>query len=118
MNKKNRKGFGFMTSMLVAIMSLFLFLALTPVIVQMFGANKGSDSANCPGYVDPNYQALGQYNKSYNPNLGSNSLTCTVLDFGPGLIVLGVVFAVIIGIITGKLGSEQPQQQYNPYGYG
>ena len=107
----NNKGSGFMTGILIGIMALFLFLALTPVITQMFGYNKGSDSANCVGYTDPK----GLH--SYNASLDSDTLTCTVIGFGPGLLVLGVLFAVIIGIISGKLGSEE-QQQPNPYGYG
>lgn len=107
----NKRG-NFMVGILVAIMSLFLFLALVPAIVQMFGMSKGSDSANCPGYVDP----AGYY--SYNASRSTNTLTCTVLDFSPGLIVVGVVFSIIIGIITGRLGQqEQQQQQQYQYSY-
>ncbi len=110
----NKRG-NFMSGVLIGIMALFMFLALTPAIVSMFGTSKGSDSANCPGYTDPNAASLGANNKSYASWLDTNTLSCTVLDFGPGLVILGVVFAVIVGIITGSMG--QPQQQ-NPYQYG
>ena len=106
--KWNKKGFAFMTGLLMGIMTLFFFLAMIPTIISMFGMNKGSDSANCASYTDPN----GLH--SYNGSLSSNTLTCTIIDFGPGLIVLGVVFAVIVGIISGTFGQ---QTQQNPYQY-
>lgn len=108
-----KKGSGFITSMIVGILALFMFMALTPSIVQMVGMSKGSDSLNCPGYTDPNEANLGANNHSYNSNLDTNTLGCTVADFTPGLLILGIVFAVIMGIIAGKLGESQPQ----PYGY-
>ena len=113
--KMNKKG-NFLVGLLMMVVSLFFFLALTPAITSMFGVSKGSDSANCPGYVDPNSAILGANNKSYSSTLSTDTLSCTVLNFGPGMIILSVIFSAIIGVITGKLGQQQQQETYSQYG--
>ena len=111
-------GFNFLRGLIVGIVSIFFFLAMTPAITQMFGVSKGSDSSNCPGYTDPNVATLGVNNKSYNPNLSSDTLSCTVLGFGPGLIILSVLFGAIMGIISGNLGNQDQPTPYAQYQYG
>jgi len=110
-NKKGQMGMGLITGLFVAVMVFVMMSAFLPVIVQMVGFSKGSNSANCVNYVDPQ----GTY--SYNSSLDTDTITCSILDFTTGMLVMSIVFAVISGIISGKLAmtsQEQPQmyQQY------
>jgi hypothetical protein len=116
MNKEGQMGMGFIVGIMVAVMSLIFFLALTPVITSMFGISRGSDASNCPGYTDPQAVSLGANNHSYNPALNSDALTCTITGFGPGMIVLAVIFGIIAGILSGKFGQQEQQSQYPSYG--
>ena len=111
--KKGQMGTGLMTGMFVAVLVFVMLSAFLPVIIQMLGTSKGSNSANCVGYTDP----TGYY--SYNASLASDTITCSILNFTAGIFTLSIVFAVISGIIAGKLsmGSPEPvyQQQYQGY---
>lgn len=109
-NKKGQLGMGLITGMLVSVLVFVMMSAFLPVIIQMLGTSKGSNSANCVGYVDP----AGVY--SYNSSLSSDTITCSILNFTAGMYVISIVFSIIAGIISGKLtmGSQEPQQQYYP----
>jgi hypothetical protein len=115
-SKKGQMGTGLMTGLFVAVFVFIMLSAFLPVIIEMIGTSKGSNSANCVGYVDPNAASLGVNNKSYNPALSSDTITCSILNFTPGMLVLSIVFAIVSGIIAGRLsmGSPEPQQQYYP----
>lgn len=108
MNNRGQMGMGLLTGMIVAVMVFVMMSALLPTIIQMLGMSKGSNGANCVGYVDP----TGYY--SYNSSLASDTITCSILNFTVGMYVLSVVFAVIAGVISGRLsmGSPEPQPQY------
>lgn len=110
-NKRGQMGMALIMGMLTSIFVFVLLSAFLPVIVQLLGATKGSDSANCAGYVDPN----GIH--SYNSSLSSDTITCAIINFTPGMYVLSIVFAVIAGIISGKLSmtSQEQQPQYGGY---
>lgn len=111
MNRKGQLGTGLMMGMIMAVFVFMMLAAFLPAIVQMLGMGKGSNSANCVGYVDPN----GVY--SYNASLSSDTITCSILDFTPGMFVLAIVFAIISGVITGKVYmNAEPQPLYpTPY---
>lgn len=108
MNKKGNAGLGLMVGMITSVMVFVMLSAFLPVIIQMLGNGKGSDSANCVGYVDP----YGLH--SYNSSLQSDTITCSVLNFTPGMYVLSIIFAIIAGIISGKISSGYDQPQYQP----
>jgi hypothetical protein len=118
-NKGQMGGFSWITGIMVMVISILLFAAVFPVIISAFGMSKDSQGANCAGYTDPNEATLGAYNHTYNPKLDSDTLSCTILNFGPSMIVIAVVFGLVAGLIAGKLGqTEQPQQQpYYQQGY-
>jgi len=113
-DKKGQMGMGLITGMIVAVMVFMMLSAFLPTIIQMLGMGKGSNSANCVGYVDPDG---GTY--SYNDSLDTDSITCSILDFTPGMFVISIIFAIISGVISGKLAmtSQEPQgyQQYAQY---
>lgn len=106
--KRGQMGTGLMTGMFVAVLVFVMLSAFLPVIIQLLGTSKGSNSANCVNYVDPQ----GIY--SYNASLASDTITCSILNFTAGIFTLSIVFAIISGIIAGKLsmGSPEPQPQY------
>lgn len=112
-NRKGQMGLALITGMITAVLVFVMLSAFLPTIIQMLGTNKGSNGANCVGYVDPT-----GYN-SYNSSLQSDTITCSILNFTPGMFVLSIIFAVIVGIITGTLSMtprEQPQPYYPQYG--
>lgn len=119
-NKKGQMGMGLMMGLIVAVMVFIMLSAFLPTIIQMLGMNKGNSAANCPGYVDQYATTAlgGGNNNSYNSALDSDTITCSILDFTPGMLVISLVFAIISGILTGKLamsGPEQPQYGYQQY---
>lgn len=117
MNNNGQMGFNWLMGLLVLVISLIFFSALYPTIIQMFGMNKGNMGANCGGYVDPQATtALGSgNNNSYNPAIGTDQLSCTIFGFGPALIVVSVIFGLVAGLISGKLGQQEQQPQYGGY---
>ncbi len=109
-NKKGQMGMGLMAGMFTAVFVFIMLSAFLPVIIEMLGTTKGSNSANCVNYVDPN----GIY--SYNSSLSTDTITCSIINFTPGMFVLAIIFAIISGIISGKLAmSSQQEPQYPQY---
>jgi hypothetical protein len=112
LNKRGQMGMALISGMFTALFVFVMLSAFLPVIISMLGTTQGSNSANCVNYVDP----AGVY--SYNSSLATDTITCSILSFTPGMLVLSIVFAVIAGIISGRLAmtSEQPvQPQYGTY---
>ena len=117
MNKKGQMGFSWINGIIVMVMAILLFAGIFPAIISAFGLTKNSDGANCVGYTDPETATLGANNKSYDSTLDTDTLSCTILNFGPGMIVIAVIFGLVAGLIAGKLGqTEQPQYQQPYYG--
>ena len=111
----NNKGqFSFMTGLIVMVVALLMFNALFPVIMSSFGMSKGSDGANCKGYIDPDATALN--NNSYDSTKNTDTLSCQIFGFGPGMIAISVIFGIIGGVISGKLGQRE-QESYQNYSY-
>jgi len=119
MNKKGQAmGMGLLVGMITAVLVFVMLSAFLPTIVQMIGYGKGNDSANCPNYVDTSATTAlgGGNNKSYNSALPTDSITCSILDFTPGMFVLVIVFAIISGIVSGRLAQNpQPEPMYGGY---
>ena len=119
MNKRGQAmGMGLVVGMLTAVIVFVMLSAFLPTIVQMIGYGKANDSANCPGYIDTDATTAlgGTNNKSYDSSLETDSITCSILDFTPGMFVMVIVFAIISGIISGRLAqpAQEPQYGYAP----
>lgn len=108
-NKKGQMGMGLMTGMFTALFVFIMLSAFLPVIINILGTTKGSNSANCVDYVDPN----GIY--SYNESLSTDTITCSIINFTPGMFVLTIIFAIISGIISGRLSMSSSEPQYPQY---
>jgi hypothetical protein len=119
MNKRGQLGMGLMMGMIVALIVFVMLSAFLPTIIQMLGMNKGNNAANCPGYIDQYATTAlgGGNNNSYNSALDSDTITCSILDFTPGLFVISILFAIISGVITGRLAmsSQEQQPMYQQY---
>lgn len=121
MNNRGQLGMGLMMGMIVALFVFMMMSAFLPAMVQMLGISKGNSAANCPGYVDPSATTAlgGGNNNTYNPNLSTDTITCSILNFTIGMYVLSIIFAVISGILTGKIymsmGDQQPSYGYQQY---
>lgn len=102
----NKKGQMFLVWLLMGIMALIMFSAMTPAIIKTFGIQKGNNGLNCVDYIDPD--ATAQQNYSYDSTKNTDATACTVVSFGPALLILAVLFAVIIKIVYGE--RSEPQQ--------
>ena len=110
LNKRGQMGMALISGMFTALFVFVMLSAFLPVIISMLGTTQGSNSANCVNYVDP----AGVY--SYNSSLATDTITCSILSFTPGMLVLSIVFAVIAGIISGRLAMTSEQQVQPQYG--
>lgn len=119
MNNRGQLGMGLMMGMIVALFVFMMMSAFLPAMVQMLGISKGNQGANCPGYIDPSATTAlgGGNNNSYNSALSSDTITCSILNFTIGMYVLSIVFAVISGILTGKIYMSMGQEPQPSYGY-
>lgn len=115
-SKKGQMGMGLMVGLITSVMVFLMLSAFLPTIIQMLGTGKGNNSANCPGYIDTSATTAlgGANNYSYNSALETDKITCSILDFTPGMFVLSIVFAIIAGVISGKIASQPQEQQYYP----
>ena len=102
-NDSNRGQMNFIFGIMMLVFVIVMFGALYPTIVSAFQGMRGSNAANCVGSA------------TYNASIASDSLACTVSGFGPGMILLAIVFGLIAAVIAGKMMSEGSSGS-NPYG--
>jgi hypothetical protein len=116
MNKRGQMGMALISGMFTALFVFVMLSAFLPVIISMLGTTQGSNSANCASLAT--CVSTGGAEPCYNSSISTDTITCSILSFTPGMLVLSIVFAVIAGIISGRLAmtSEQPMQpQYGTY---
>lgn len=115
MNNRGQMGMGLMYGMLTAVIVFIMLSAFLPVVIKTLGFGKGNDAANCPGYIDTSATTAlgGGNNKSYDSSLETDTITCSILDFTPGMFVITIIFAIISGIISGRIAMQsEPQPTY------
>ena len=98
------------------IMILFVVIitvALLPAFRENVDRAQGSDSLNCPGYIDW-YTPESSTNYTYNSSLESHTMACTAIKLFPLLIVLIIIMIAILIALT--RGSGMGYQDYGPYG--
>jgi len=115
-NKRGQMGMSLITGMVVAVLVFVMLSAFLPTIIQTLGLNKGNTAANCPGYIDTSATTAlgGGNNNSYNSALDSDTITCSIIDFTPGMFVLIIIIAIISGILSGTLSMSR-EEQYPQY---
>lgn len=116
---KNNKGQMLLVGIMILIMCLILFIATLPAIQSVMDDSRKCNSLNCEGYIDPDASGSGctTSNRSYNPDLGTNTLSCTILDLAIPLIIMGVLIGLITKLLHGGL-VDRPEPQYGGYSGG
>lgn len=109
----NKKG-NFLINMFMVVLAMIFFIALIPALVDSFNIPRGCSYLNCAGYVDADASGEGcsATNKSYLPSLETHSLSCTAVDLGIPLLILGVLFAGIMIVIYNKPQTPAPEPYY------
>jgi len=112
--KKNKRGQAFMIGIMIAIMSLLIFIATLPAVKETINGVRGCSYLNCNGYIDPDASGLGcsSANQTYLSTYEEDSLACTILDLAIPFLILGVLVALIYKIMRGE-NVDQPQAYYS-----
>ena len=118
----NKRGQMLMIGIMILIMALLIFIATLPAVSQIMDESRQCNNLNCEGYSDPDATGASggnctTSNRSYNPNLSQNALSCTILDLIIPFIILGVLIGLITKLLHGGL-VDRPEPQYGyPGGY-
>jgi len=112
---KNKQGQAFMIGIMVAIMSLLIFVSTLPAVKETINVGRGCSYLNCNGYVDNGATGDGcsATNQTYMSTLEEDTLACTVLDLAIPFLILGILIALVYKVMR-RESVDQPQQQ----GYG
>jgi len=95
---------------LVFSMAIIMFVAIAPAIEGLFVDTQGCNSFNCPGYYDTDAAAgasCSSGNQTYLDTMNTNTLGCTISGLGTPLLILGVLIAIIVGIMYGKSREQE-----------
>jgi len=116
LNYKNKRGQMMMIGIMILIMAVLIFIATLPAIQSVMDDTRQCDSMNCAGYVDPDATGASggnctSSNRSYNPNLSENALSCTILDLFLPFLILGIMIGLITKLLQGGL-VDRPEPQY------
>lgn len=116
----NKKGQMLMVGMMIMIMAILIFVSTLPATQSVINVARQCDSLNCEGYTDPDATTANcsANNRSYDPSLDSNALSCTILDLMIPFIILGVLIGIITKLLYGNLVDKPQQQGYSQYGQG
>jgi len=100
---------------LVFSMAIIMFIAIAPAIEGLFLDTQGCQSFNCPGYTDTDAaagNACSATNGTYTSGMATNTLGCTVSGLGTPLLILGILIAIIIGVMYGRKEQEVVPDYY------
>ena len=108
-----------MIGLMILIMAILIFIATLPAVSQIMDESRQCNNLNCEGYTDPDATSASggnctSVNRSYNPDLNENALSCTILDLFLPFLILGVLIALITKLLHGQL-VDPPQPQYGQY---
>ena len=108
----NKKGniFNLPIVLLGLVMVVAILIGLLPVMSELLNQAQGSNSLNCPGYIDV-YNDGGNY--TYNATHPTSALACMGVKLYLPYVVLGVLIASV-GVLFGMKsmgGSAAPEQQ-------
>ena len=119
LNYNNKRGQMLMVGIMILIMALLIFIATLPAVSQIMDESRQCNNLNCEGYTDSDATGVSggnctSTNRSYNPDLNENALSCTILDLAIPFIILGVLIGLITKLLHGGL-VDAPQPQYSGY---
>ena len=94
--------FKMIAGIIVAFIAITFLAAFMEPMVESIGLGRGSNSLNCPGYVDSSESGTGlPGNTSYNPALESYTSACSTIVLLPFILVAAVIIGVLFGILYG-----------------
>lgn len=114
--KNEKQGQMFMITIIVLIMAFIVFIATLPATKEMINSARQCNYLNCAGYVDPDATSgsvCSTTNRTYDPTLEEDTLTCMILDLALPFLILGVLAGLIYKITIGR--GDQVQQQFPGY---
>lgn len=119
LNYGNKRGQMLMIGIMVLIMALLIFVATLPAIQTVIDETRQCDNLNCDGYIDPEASGAGcsSTNRSYDPTLSKNALSCTILDLAVPFVILGVLIGLITKLLHGGLVDSPKKPDFGDYGY-
>jgi len=109
-----------MVGIMIMIMAILIFVATLPATQSVINIARQCDGLNCAGYTQLGASGANcsATNRSYDPSLSTNALSCTILDLMIPFIILGVLIGIITKLLYGKLVDSPQQQGYSQYSQG
>jgi len=119
---RGKQGQMIILGIMILIMSVILFIAVLPAIKNVLDNSRGCDNLNCKGYKDRDADGTSASctagNRTYDSTIEEDTITCVIVDIVLPYLILGVLVALIAGLMYGKLvRKEEPQYpQFQQYG--
>lgn len=113
----NNRGQMMMIGIMILIMAILIFISTLPAVQTVIDETRQCNNLNCEGYTDPDASGGSNCtvnNRSYNPSLTQNTLSCTILDLFLPFIILGIMIGLITKLLHGQL-VDRPEPQYGGY---
>lgn len=120
LNNKNIKfgsygnrGQMMMVGILILVMTVLITISTLPAMQTVMDDTRQCDAMNCEGYIDPDASGAGcsSTNRSYDPTLSQNALSCTILDLFLPFLILGILIGIITKLLHGQL-VDRPEPSY------
>jgi len=110
-----------MVGIMIMIMAILIFVSTLPATQTVINSARQCDALNCAGYTQDGAtggSGCSATNRSYDPDLSTNALSCTILDLMIPFIILGVLIGIITKLLYGRLVDQPQQQSFSQYGQG
>ena len=117
MNNKGQMGMSMIWGLVFLVLVILVFTAFLPVIKETINNSRGQDALNCA-----QTGAINQCNNSasvscYNSSIATETTGCLIMDLYIPFIVIIVLIGAVGMILSGRMGSQQPQQYGAQPGY-
>lgn len=118
MLNNNKRGQIMMVGILILVMTILVFVSVLPAVSNVMDSSRQCDALNCEGYTDPDATGASggnctSTNRSYNPDLNENELSCTIMDLFLPLVILAVVIGLVTKLLHGGLVDKEPEYGYS-----
>jgi len=115
MLNNNKQGQAMMIGLMILVMSILIFIATLPAVQTVIDGTRGCDALNCEGFIDSDASGVGcsATNKSYDPDLTQNALSCTILDLFVPFVILGVLIGLITALLHGNIVDKPKEEDFS-----
>lgn len=117
MLKYNNKGQTIMIGIMILVMAVLIAVSTLPAMQSVMDETRQCNNLNCEGFVDSSATGASggnctSTNRSYNPDLTQNALSCTILDLFLPFLILSLMIGLIIKLLHNQLVDRPEPQQY------